>query len=74
MDANEVERFIKGLVKKHDKDFSIGLKYKSNNGKVRKRHGRFMQLKEGFELVLYNAEKETEGRYLLDRIVDIKKR
>jgi hypothetical protein len=74
MDTNEVERFIKGLVKKHDKDFSISLKYQSNSGKVRKRHGRFVELKEGFELVLYNSDKDTEGRYLLDRIVDIKKK
>ena len=73
MDMNEVEQFVKGLIKKHDKDFSVALKYQSNSGKVRKRHGRFVELKAGFELVLYNPDKDAQGRYLLDRIVYIKK-
>jgi hypothetical protein len=73
MDADEITRFIRGLIKKHGTDFSVRLKYRTAGGKVRKRHGRYVALKDDFELVLYNQDKRAEGRYLLTDIVDIGK-
>lgn len=74
MDADEIARFVTGLIKKHGNEFSVALKYKTTGGKVRKRHGKFVAFKEGFELVLFNLEKDAEGYYLLENIVDIKKK
>lgn len=74
MEPEEVLRFLKGQQKKHGSDFAVQLKYRTATGKVKKRHGRFVSLKNDWELVLHNPDKDTEGRYLVENIVDIKKK
>ena len=74
MEQGEIVRFLKGQIKKHGKNFSVTLKYQTANGKMKKRHGDFVDLKEGFELVLYNRDKGREGRYRLERILKISKK
>jgi len=74
MDREKIIRVINGLQKKHGRDFSLNLKYRTASGKVRKRHGRFVELRDGEELRLFNPDKETTGTYALDRIEEIGKR
>jgi hypothetical protein len=74
MEQEEVIRFLNGQQKKHGKDFGVQLKYRTTTGKVKKRHGNFVALRNDWELVLYNPDKKTEGRYLIENIEEIKKR
>ncbi len=74
MDNQEIIRFIHGLQKKHDKNFSVALKYKTSTGKVRKRYGEYVDLLGEHELILFNRDKGKEGRYPLENIIDIKKK
>lgn len=73
MDREKIIRTINGLLKKHGQDFSVNLKYRTAAGKIRKRHGRYEDLR-GEELLLFNPDKGTTGTYALDRIVEISKR
>ena len=73
MSRDEILRTLKGLIKKHDTSFAVRLRYMTATGKVKKRHGEFVALHDDQELVLFNSDKVTEGRYQLDRIVEIKK-
>ena len=73
MDKAEVMRFLKGQIKKHGSDFTLALKYRTENNKVRKRHGVFVELIAEEELVLFNPDKGTKGTYLLERITEIRK-
>jgi len=73
MDKDEILKVISGLQKKHGDDFSLRLRYLTNSGKRRKRAGEFIRLTDGGELILKNAGKGGEGRYLLERIEEISK-
>jgi hypothetical protein len=45
MEPSEIVRFIKGLLKKHGKEFAVTLRYQTAaQGKIRKRHGEFVDL------------------------------
>ena len=71
----KVERFIKGLVKKHGSDFALNLKYLTANDKIKKRHGEFVDLVDDRELVLVNRDKGNEKNHFeISRILDIEKR
>lgn len=74
MEAAEVLRFIKGLVKKHGKDFSLELRYLTSNDKLKKRHGEFVALIEDRELILLNRAKGHENRFEIARIFEVSKR
>lgn len=74
MEATEVLRLIKGLVKKHGQDFALNLKYLTANDKIKKRHGAFVALVDDQELVLINRDKGSENRYAIDRILEIERR
>ena len=74
MEKEEILRTLMGLIKKHDDDFSVKLKYRTTNGKLRKRHGKFVEILSDEELVLFNPDKGKKGRYLFDFIEDIKKK
>ncbi len=74
MEPEEIIRFLKGQQKKHGNDFGVQLKYRTMTGKVKKRHGNFVELRNDWELVLYNPDKKTEGRYLIENIVEVKKK
>jgi hypothetical protein len=74
MEQTEIIRFIKGLAKKHGTAFSLDLKYLTANDKLKKRHGEFVDLINDQELVLFNREKGSEGRFEIARIVDIERR
>ena len=50
--TEEIVRFIHGLQKKHGDDFEIVVKYESETGKTRRRHGRFLGLQEDRRLGL----------------------
>jgi len=73
MEQDEVVRFLKGQIKKHGKNFSVTLRYQTASGKIKKRYGDFVDLKEE-ELVLHNRDKGREGRYEVERILKISKR
>ena len=74
MNQEEVLRFISGQQKKHADEFRIVLRYKTENNKIKKRHGKFVNLINDYTLVLYNEEKGAEGKYQIDRIVEIRKK
>lgn len=74
MEKNEVSRFLWGLIKKHGKDFTVALRYKTATNKIKKRHGRFIDLVNDEELILFSEDKGKQGRYQLARIVEIKKK
>lgn len=73
MESAEVLRFIKGLIKKHGKDFSLNFKYLTSNDKIKKRHGEFIALVDDSELILLNRDKGNENRFEVSRILDITK-
>ncbi|MDD5759933.1 MAG: hypothetical protein PHI06_12735 [Desulfobulbaceae bacterium] len=74
MDSAETLRFIKGLIKKHGKDFSLNLKYMTANNKIKKRHGRFVSIVDDHELILLNQDKGSENRFEVSRILEIERR
>lgn len=74
METTEALRLIKGLIKKHGKDFALDLKYLTANDKIKKRHGEFVALIEDREVILLNRDKGHENRFEIARILDIAKR
>lgn len=73
MDSQEIVRIVHGLRKKHGDNFSLKIKYLTGNDKIKKRHGRFVALLDERELLLRNQEKDTQGRYEIERILEIAK-
>lgn len=73
MESQEIIRTLHGLIKKHGDNFSVKIKYLTENDKIKKRHGRFVALSDGQELTLHNQEKKTLGHYALDRILELGK-
>jgi hypothetical protein len=74
MESTEVLRVIKGLIKKHGKDFSLDLKYLTANDKIKKRHGEFIALIDDHEVILLNRDKGNENRFAIARILEVTKR
>ena len=74
MDKEDVLRSLRGLQKKHGESFAIKLKYRTTNGKLKKRHGDFVELIGEEELILFNPDKGKNGRYLLDYVEHISKK
>lgn len=74
MEKKEILRFLHGQIKKHGKNFSVVIKYRTNVDKIRKRYGEFVDLNGEDELYLYNRDKKASATYVIDRIEDIWRR
>lgn len=74
MENDDVLNVLSGLIKKHGNDFAVNLKYRTANGKLKKRYGNFVELIDQNELILFNPDKERKGVYLVDFIDQITKR
>lgn len=73
MNKDEILRFISGLTKKHGTSFGLKIKYLTDSGKTRNRAGQFVKLINDQELVLFNAAKNSEGHYFIERITAVAK-
>lgn len=75
MDKAEVLSYIRGLQKKHGSAFQLQLKYRTQTGKVRRRHGDFVALDGEETLRLVNRDKgSAEASFEVGRIVEVRKR
>jgi len=72
MEQEEIRRLISGLAKKHGDGFELQASYITDNDKIRKRRGRFLELTADL-LILVNDKKGGLVRLALDRILDLKR-
>ena len=73
----ELLKFFKGLEKKHGRDgggLELVLKVDTENGKVKRRNGHFLGLREDREVGLRNDAKGSDAWFALERIHDAWKR
>ena len=70
----ELLRFLRGIAKKHGPGIELVVKVETRSGKVRRRHGRWLGLRDDAEVGLHNDAKGCDTWYPLDRVLDVWKR
>jgi len=70
----ELLRLVRGLEKKHGAGLDMVVKVKTQSGKVRRRTGRFVGLRNNLELGIVSDANGAEAWFLLSAVHDVWKR
>ena len=73
-EPEELLRFLRGIAKKHGSNVELVVKVETASGKVRRRTGRFLGLRDDSEVGLHNEAKGSDSWYDIDRVHDVWKR
>ncbi len=71
---DELLRFLTGIEKKRGHDVELVVKVTTASGKVRRRNGRFLGVRNNTEVGIHHAARGKDTWYLLSDVLDIWKK